>query len=148
MVPGRVDLVVLHPRRVTVIEWKSVKIDFLEIESSGDPGQGHPRLNKTRALSRISDVGELLEVKFSRNDKWRKGKTIKEWVHSGHDNSPQSQIKRYLESPEITQFLDMDSSRKFHAYLVVIIGNRKVLLWDVDRGGQLKSARLVGSWDE
>lgn len=100
-VPGRVDLVVEHPRHVTALEWKSIKIDFLEIEASGNPGQGHPRLNKARTLSRILDVGELLEVKFSRNDKWRKGKTIKEWVHSDHDDSPQSQIKRYLKSPEI-----------------------------------------------
>ncbi|KAL0632325.1 hypothetical protein Q9L58_008805 [Maublancomyces gigas] len=148
VVPGRVDLVVLHPRHVTVIEWKSINIDFLAIESTGDPGQGHARLNKARALSRISDADELLEVKFSENDEWRKGKTINEWVHSGHDDSPQSQIKQYLESPEITQFLDMDNGRKFHAYLVVVIGNRKILLWDVDRGGQLESARLVGDWYE
>lgn len=41
----------------------------------------------------------------------------------------------------------MDNSRKFDAQLVVVIGNRKVLLWDVDREGQLKSSRLVGGWD-
>lgn len=137
--PGRVDLLITHPHHVTVLEWKSIKIDFIEIKALADC---HSRLDKSLALSKISNTSELLDLRFGKNDKWRKGKTIKDWVYG----SPQSQVDGYFKSPEITQFLD-DSGRQFRAHLVIVVGNRKILLWDVGRDGQLNDPRLAEDWD-
>jgi len=145
---GRVDLVITHERHVTVIEWKVIKIDFLEIEdatTNADMKFGNPRIDEALTLSKFLDANELLKVKFGRNDKWRRGKTIGEWVHGSGGNSPQSQITRYFESPEITKLVN-DKDRLFHGHLVLVVGNRKVLIWDVDDAGKLGDARLIEPW--
>ncbi|KAF8532780.1 hypothetical protein BDD12DRAFT_548045 [Trichophaea hybrida] len=146
---GRVDLIITHEHHVTFIEWKVIKIDFLEIEdatASPDTKSGNQRLNKALTLSKFLDANELLKIKFGRNDKWRSGKTIEEWVHGSDNNSPQSQITQYFESPEIIKLVN-DKARQFCGHLVLIVGNRKVLIWDVDNDGQLKNARLIGQME-
>ncbi|KAF8540982.1 hypothetical protein BDD12DRAFT_830739, partial [Trichophaea hybrida] len=110
-------LVITHERHVTVIEWKVIKIDFLEIED-------------------ITTSPNTKFVKFGRNDKWRRGKTIEEWVHGSDGDSPQSQITQYFKSPEITKLVN-DKVRQFRGHLVIVVGNRKILVWDVDDGGIL-----------
>jgi hypothetical protein len=145
---GHVDLVITNERHVTVIVWKVIKIDFLEIEdatTNADMKFGNPRIDEALTLSKFLDANELLKVKFGRNDKWRRGKTIGEWVHGSGGNSLQSQITRYFKSPEITKLVN-DKDRLFHGHLVLVVGNRKVLIWDVDDGGKLGDARLIEPW--
>lgn len=85
-------------------------------------------------------MSELLDLKSGKSDKWREGRKIKYWVH----DLPQSQVNRYFKSPEITQLLDdKDNGQQFRAHLVIVVGNRKILLWDVGHDGQLNSPRLV-----
>ncbi|KAF8542939.1 hypothetical protein BDD12DRAFT_318297 [Trichophaea hybrida] len=144
-----VDLVVIHERHVIVIEWKVIKIDFLEIEDAiaGPHSKfGNSRLNRALTLSKYLGANELLNVKFGKNDKWRGGKTIGEWVLGSGDDSPQSQITRYFKSPEITELVN-GKVRQFHGHLVLIVGNRKVLVWDMDGDGKLRNLRLMGPWE-
>ncbi|KAF8541779.1 hypothetical protein BDD12DRAFT_828009 [Trichophaea hybrida] len=137
---GRVDMVISGENRATVIGWKTIHIDYLEIPTTRQAARG--RLNKASALSKISDRMEVLKLKFSANDKLRPGKTIEEWVYGSDDESPQSQVKRYFESPEITM-LARNDALQFRGNLVIIVGNRKVLCCDVDKDGKLGALALM-----
>ncbi|KAF8537503.1 hypothetical protein BDD12DRAFT_222313 [Trichophaea hybrida] len=129
----------------TVIECKTIQIDYLKIPTTSPAANG--RLNKASALSKISDAREVLKLKFDANDKLRPGKTIEEWVYGSDDESPQSQVKRYFESPEITM-LARNDALKFRGHLVIIVGNRKVLCWDVDKDGKLGALERMGQYIE
>jgi len=135
-------MVISGENLVTVMEWKTIQIDYLKIPTTG-PG----RLNKASALSKISDTREVLRIEFGANDKLRPGKTIKEWVYGSDDESPQSQVKRYFESPQITKLARSDAL-KFRGHLVIIVGNRKVLCWDVDKDGKLGALELMEQYNE
>lgn len=71
--PGRVDLLITHPHHVTVLEWKSIKIDFFEIKAPVGRRTGHSKLGKALALSKISDMSEPPDPKSGKSE----GRTIK-----------------------------------------------------------------------
>src|SRR3978361_1028919 len=61
----------------TVIEWKVIQIDYLDIQLSGTEDERH---SKALTLSKISDPEGVLGIKFNRKDKWRGGRTIEDWI--------------------------------------------------------------------
>lgn len=131
------QLFIRNPRQITVPE---SQLRLISLKSKLRLAGGRSKLGKALALGKISDMSELLDPKFGKNDKWRKGRTIKNWVHS----LPQSLVDKYFKSPENTRFLDdKDNGRQFRAHLVIVVGNRKILLWD----GQSNSPRLLEHWD-
>jgi hypothetical protein len=67
--------------------------------------------------------------------------------YGSDDESPQSQVKRYFESPQITKLARSDAL-KFRGHLVIIVGNRKVLCWDVDKDGKLGALELMEQYTE
>ena len=89
---GRVDLLITHEHHVTIIEWKVIRMKYLQIGGGID-------LDKASTLS-----NELLKVKFGANDFRGESTTIEQWVRGRDAKSPESQVTRYFESPEITEF--------------------------------------------
>jgi hypothetical protein len=53
------------------------------------------------------------------------------------------QLRNYIKSPEVTQLVK--KGLEMRAYLVIIVGSRHILLWDMDEDGDLADEpRLVG----
>ncbi|KAF9339225.1 hypothetical protein BGZ91_006667 [Linnemannia elongata] len=126
--PGRIDMLVSVPLRkqLLVLEWKSIQIDYIRIGSGS-------RLQRANVLAEVPDAAGVLDLKF-RNDKFRAGQTIKEWVLSGpkggNGPSPQEQLREYVQSPEISRW--KKDGYTITPVLVVVVGSRHILLWNLD----------------
>jgi DNA recombination-dependent growth factor C len=105
-------------KRLFVLEWKSLQIDYINI------GSGSP-LERASVLANMRDVGEVLDLGF-RNDKFRSGQTIREWILSG----PQDQLREYVQSAEIQKW--RDDGYTISSALAVVVGSRHVILWNLD----------------
>ena len=54
------------------------------------------------------------------------------------------QLRAYIKSAEVTQLVEK-KGLEMQAYLVIIVGSRHILLWDMDEDGNLANEpRLVG----
>ncbi|RPA89034.1 hypothetical protein L873DRAFT_1823600 [Choiromyces venosus 120613-1] len=118
--PGLVDLVITSPGHCVVTEWKTIKIDFLDLGDSLSLDE------KAEALSKLGISG-VLELKFHKWEKYKKG-TIRDWI----EKDVTAQFKSYVLSPEIRE---LAGSREFHAHLVLVVGSRKILVWEMDEKG-------------
>ncbi|RPA89845.1 hypothetical protein L873DRAFT_1822113, partial [Choiromyces venosus 120613-1] len=117
---GLVDLVITSPGHCVVTEWKTVKIDFLDL------GDSLSLDKKAEALSKL-DINGVLELKFNQREKYKKG-TIRDWI----EKDVTAQLKSYVLSPEIKE---LARSHEFHAHLVLVVGSRKILVWEMDEKG-------------
>ncbi|RPA90217.1 DUF1703-domain-containing protein [Choiromyces venosus 120613-1] len=117
---GLVDLVITSPGHCVVTEWKTVKIDFLDLGDSLSWDE------KAEALSKLG-INGVLELKFHEREKYKKG-TIRDWI----EKDVTAQLKSYVLSPEIRE---LARSRGFHAHLVLVVGSRKILVWEMDEQG-------------
>lgn len=124
-------------KQLFVLEWKSIQIDYIKIGSGS-------RLERANALADIPDASEVLELKF-RSDKFRAGQTIKEWILKGPKDdkgySPQQQLCDYAQSREIRKW-ERDGYT-ITPVLVVVVGSRHVLLWNLAGDKLDDSPRLV-----
>ena len=132
------DMVITGNNSAIVAEWKAIQIKYLQVA-------GSQMFDKVSALSKITDPNEVVNIKFGRNDRWRCGKTIDDWVNGSGDDSPRSQVKRYFESREIIE-LARKYGEDLHGHLIVIVGNRKILCWDVDNDGRLGALGLMDDY--
>ncbi|KAG0058715.1 hypothetical protein BGZ90_004807 [Linnemannia elongata] len=137
--PGRIDLLVSVPlqKRLFVLEWKSIQIDFIQIGSG-------TRLKRANTLADISDASKVLDLKF-RSDKFRAGQTIKDWIlfgpKDGKERSAEQQLREYMQSPEIERW--KRDSYTITPVLVVVVGSRHILLWNLDGDTLDSSPRLA-----
>ncbi|CAJ0890033.1 2430_t:CDS:2, partial [Entrophospora sp. SA101] len=93
---------------------------------------------KALTLSNISDITSVLQLRISSYDKFgRGGKTIREWILK---QGPSDQLINYRASPEITE---LRKTYKAVAYLVVIVGSRKILLWQLSNNGKFLEEPLL-----
>ena len=83
-----------------------------------------------------------VNIEFGRDGRWRCGKTIGDWVNGSGADSLQSQVKRYFESRKITE-LARKYGEDLRGHLIVVVGNRKILCWDVDKDGKLGALGLM-----
>ncbi|KAF9539231.1 hypothetical protein EC957_005633 [Mortierella hygrophila] len=129
--PGRIDMLISVPlkKRLFVLEWKSLQIDCINI------GSGSP-LQKASVLADIRNVSEVLDLRL-RNDRFRAGQTIREWILSG----PQDQLREYVQSAEIQKW--KDGGYTITPVLAVVVGSRHVLLWNLDGDVLDASPRLA-----
>ncbi|KAG0196105.1 hypothetical protein BGX28_000135, partial [Mortierella sp. GBA30] len=134
---GRIDMLVLAPskRRILVLEWKVIQIDYLDL------GTVVSREKKAESLNGTFESSAILDLKFGRNDKWRQGQTIREWILQGPRNgqskvSPREQLATYLASQEIAH---LKEEHEVTGYLVVVVGSRQILLWKMDDDGSFQS---------
>jgi hypothetical protein len=55
-----------------------------------------------------------------------------------------SQLKDYIKSPQVTQRV-LNEELEMRAHMVIIVGSRHILLWDMDKDGNLANEpQLVG----
>lgn len=138
---GRVDLVIPLHKHLIVTEWKVARIDYLDIRI---PGIRHPsRENKASVLSEYT-LSQILQLKFGARDKFRSGQTVQHWM----ENEAASQLNDYIMSPQVKDLLE-DGNYFMHAHLVLIVGSRHILIWDMNRSGELVGTPyLVGKKQE
>ncbi|GJJ77513.1 hypothetical protein EMPS_09872 [Entomortierella parvispora] len=138
---GRIDMLILIPlkKRVLLLEWKVIQIDFLDINRL----RGFQK--KADYLKDMNYVNDVLDLKFVMHDVWRPGQTIRDWILNGaikgaNTKSPREQLAKYVESPEI---MKLKEDNDVTAYLVVVIGSRQILFWELDNGQFKKDPHLA-----
>jgi hypothetical protein len=83
-------------------------------------------------------LSEILELKFRAGNQYHQG-TIKQWVVENAD-----QLRNHIKSPEVTQLVE-NQGLEMRGHLVIIVESRHILLWDMDKDGNLADEpRLVG----
>lgn len=76
------QVVVPTKKRILVLEWKVIQIDYLDL------GAVASREKKAERLQVTFEASAILDLKFGANDRWRQGQTIKEWILEGPRNGP------------------------------------------------------------
>ena len=141
--PGRCNIVLPVPKHLIVMEWKAVPIDFLDIPIPRRRSKKVTRAEalddrtmqqkKASVLSKYS-CDKVLGINFGKNDRFRVGK-LKKWIID--EVAPQ--LKSYILSEEVKKML-LEDGRSLKAYIVIIIGSRQILVWDMDGDGKLVEA--------
>jgi len=70
-------------------------------------------------------------------DKFHSG-TIQRWV----EEMAGKQLRDYVKSDEVKQ--QVSEGFELRAHLVIVVGSRHILLWDMDGEGNLSKPRLAG----
>ena len=118
---GRLDLWIKSKDYLVIVELKNIKIRYLDL------GDGAPS-KKARTLTKMS-LDKILELKISKFDRYNSGKSIRKYV----DEKVGPQLNGYV----LGNTVKMESvKRKVRAFAVVIIGNRKVLVREMNDNGQ------------
>lgn len=86
---------------------------------------------KASILSRYT-LEEVLDLKFSRNDKFPPGKTLTQWII----DTVAPQVKDHVKSEEVKKKLN-NRGLLLKAHLVVVVGSRHILMWNIDNDGEL-----------
>ena len=124
------------------MEWKVTPIDFLDIpiprqrlkkvtgatKPSREPIMRNERRKKASVLSTYS-LNKVLGINFGKNEKFRAGE-LREWIID--EAAPQ--LKSQIMSEEVQKQL---KGLSLKASIVVIIGSRQILVWDMDADGNL-----------
>ena len=128
---GRIDLIFQVPGRLIVTEWKFYRINYLQV------GVRNADLANADIL-RNYKLLDILQLKFGTWDRHHRG-TIRSWVM---ENGGQ-QLRGYIKSAEVRQLVEK-GSLELQAHLVIIVGSRHILLWDMDKEGNLATEpRLI-----
>lgn len=105
------------------MEWKFINFLDIPVLNNQDP----VNLNSLSSFT----LSEILALKFALWDKQHKG-TIRKWVVS----NAAPQLKSYIKSPQIVQRVEC-RGLEIRACLVIIVGPRQIILWDMDKEGNL-----------
>jgi len=128
---GRIDLLLQIPGWLIVTEWKFYRINFLDVHAVDLPAKAD--ILRDYGLSRI------LQLKFTNWDQFRKENDIKSWVVG----SEAPQLRSYIKSDNVQQLMK-ERRLRLQAHLVIIVGSRHILLWDMNEEGKLDpEPRLV-----
>lgn len=121
--------------RLIVTEWKFYRIPFLDVKVSGKPSCDN--VAKADTL-RDYKLPELLQLKWAYYEKFKNG-TVKSWTVG----MEAQKLREYVTGPTVKNLLEKESLT-LQAHLVVIVGSRHILLWDMDEEGNLAAdPRLV-----
>jgi hypothetical protein len=142
--PGRCDLVLPVDDYLIVTKWKAIPIDFLDIpvpteisqkvtRATGASDEQILREKKASVLSEYS-CSKVLDIKFGKNDKFHASK-LRKWII----DKVAPQLKSYIMNEEVKK-LQRDLSLKAH--IVVVIGSRQILVWDMHGDGKLVKAPI------
>ena len=84
------------------------------------------------------DLTKILKLKFGHWDQHHQG-TIESWV----TETDAAQLRNYVKGPTV-QDMVKEQKLELQAHLVIIVGSRHILLWDMDKEGHLApEPRLV-----
>jgi hypothetical protein len=131
--PGRCDIVLPVHKHLIVMEWKALPIDFLDIPIPKQRSKRVTTAIKASVLSKYS-CDKVLDINFGKNDKFHVGK-LQEWIID--EVAPQ--LKSYILSEEMKKML-LEDGRSLKAHIVIIVGSRQILVWDMDGDGKLAEA--------
>jgi hypothetical protein len=133
---GRIDLLIPGSKLLIVTEWKFFRITFLNIQGRNNK---QPNVLTKAAMLYDFKLPEILQIKFHDCDQHHQG-SIKQYVVGGIAN----QLRNYIKSNEVRQLVE-NQGLQMRAHLVIIIGSRHILLWDMDKDGTLADEpHLVG----
>jgi hypothetical protein len=110
-----------------VTEWKCLQIDYLDIPRTRNIQTDH-RLQKASTLSNMT-IDQVLDIKFANHDRYHpQGKSIKDWIEG------KERVHRSAESPaeQLARYLSNLGDEGIRAYLIVVVGSRKILVWEMD----------------
>jgi hypothetical protein len=79
----------------------------------------------------------ILQLRFNSKEQFKQG-TIGSWAKE-HESR---QLRDYVTGTTVKQLLK-DGSVELRAYLVIIVGSRHIVLWDMDKEGNLAEPRLA-----
>src|SRR2546421_9635991 len=114
-------------------------MDFLAVRVQG---KRKPRQDaKASALSKYT-LEDVLKLKFDKRDIYRPGQTIEQWVRS-----EATRLKGYVTSPEVVKKAK-DGGLLLKAHMVIVIGSRHILVWDMDSNGDLAKKPYLAEWPE
>ncbi|KAF9381304.1 hypothetical protein CPC16_009905 [Podila verticillata] len=144
----RIDMTIHVPsrKRLLILEWKAIQIDFLDSSELLKWGSDC-RVNmstqgrKLECLTGFAHARQILDLKFTTFDNSRSGMLIREWVLKGPSQasfgtiSPQEQLAEYIASPTVTGWKKEKGIEEVLAYLVVVVGSRRILIWEMDKDG-------------
>jgi len=99
-------------------------------------------LNLPQTLDKISDpekadilcgyeLSQILQLRWNFREQFRSG-TIKSYI----EMIERSQLKNYVLSTDVQQRLEKENLG-LGAYLVIIVGSRHILLWEMEKDGNL-----------
>ncbi|RUS15345.1 hypothetical protein BC937DRAFT_92562 [Endogone sp. FLAS-F59071] len=115
---------------------KAMKIDFLNVA-------GANRLQKASTLSGYPNASAVLQIQFGFWDTIengrRAGKTIDHWIKL--PGGPAAQLASYYDGPDVA---NMRTQGHVSAYLVIIVGSRKILFSRLGANSQLEEFKLAG----
>ena len=149
---GQVDLLIQIPstQHLIIIEFKVIQIDYLGFHDILKRGIHYSRLNKAAILNEYPNADTVLKCKFGSWDKievgnnnmrrGRAGMTIEEWIK--FPGGPAHQLKSYWNSEEIQLLRSQFPNAS--AYLVVLVGSRKILVSRMNNG--LEEFKLAGNF--
>jgi hypothetical protein len=124
-------------KQLFVLEWKSIQIDYIKIGSGS-------QLERANVLANVPNATEVLDLKF-RNYRFGGGQTIKEWILNGSEDSKErsseQQLREYVQSPEIESW--RKDGYTIMPALVVVVGSRHILLWNLEGDTLDESPRLL-----
>jgi hypothetical protein len=84
------------------------------------------------------NLAKILQLEWSDKEKF-KGGTLESWIMGKEAR----QLRNYVTGPTVKQLLE-ERSLELRAHLVIIVGSRHILLWDMDKEGNLAAEpRLV-----
>ncbi|KIX01367.1 uncharacterized protein Z518_09092 [Rhinocladiella mackenziei CBS 650.93] len=127
---GRIDLLVQVPGRLIVTEWKFYRINYLNVT-------GCDSIAKAKELRQYK-LNRILALEFMHWDKHHHGTTKSQVTEK---DGPQ--LRGYIKSADVRRRVN-EESLELQAHLVIVVGSRHILLWDMDKDGNLAAEpRLV-----
>ncbi|KFH62927.1 hypothetical protein MVEG_11451 [Podila verticillata NRRL 6337] len=144
----RIDMTIHVPsrKRLLILEWKAIQIDFLDSSELLKGGSDctvnmSTQGRKLECLTGFAHARQILDLKVATFDNWRSGMLIREWVLKGPSQasfgtiSPQEQLAEYIASPTVTGWKKEKGIEEVLAYLVAVVGSRRILIWEMDKDG-------------
>ena len=121
-----------------VTEWKFYRIQYLNVQVCNTALDNE--LAKAYAL-RDYKLPEILKLTFNNKERYKRG-TIGSWVRKNAG----PQLSGYVKSSDVQEL--KNQGLELQAHLVIIVGSRHILLWDMDEEGELAvEPRLVETPD-
>jgi hypothetical protein len=116
--PGLVDLLIESDEYYTVVEFKNIPIEFLDLN-------GNSHTDKAEQLVAMT-LPQILKLAIK--SKFRAG-TIKKWL----EKDIYQQLRSYVTGATVRSG---GADKIFRAYAVVIIGSRHILIREMNRSGE------------
>lgn len=145
MAPGRNDMIIPTKHSLVVMEWKTVQLDYLELGKVDGTSKFGNRESRARKLAAMGSKRVLALRRNKLDEIHGPGVgTIRDWLKG----EVAGQLRGAVLSEEITRLARKERLR-IRAYIVAVVGSRRIIVWEMDGRGKLKDEPTVlGGTDE